>query len=500
MSLQQVHLRINDAATGKPTPVRLRVTDAAGNYYPPHGHAAEFPTGVGEYVGGDLLLDGKRWAYIDGSCEIALPPGELVIEATKGPNYRPLREIVILPVGKLALRFSIDCPVDWRRGRLFSGDTRAHFMTPHAALLEAEAEDLAVVNLLAKESPFRGEDGQTYMVRSNLHAFSGQRPCLEADIHLVAVNTLNTHPVLGKLALLNCHRTIHPLSFGGSDQSDDWSLADWCSQCHRKSGLVVWADAFGSKVGHAGEALANAILGDIDALELDPHDPSRVRAWYHLLNSGVRLPIVGGSGKDSNRTPLGIVRTYAHLQNNNSLPYSAWIEAVRRTFSYSAWIEAVRGGRTFVTTGPIPTLHLQGQGEGTVHYRAPGATLFRIHFLAYSLEPIERIEVLANGAVIATGDGKEVFLDVDLPTGGWLAARCWQGGRIVAHTSPQYVHVSDISPPVDSAAVAFLDGHLTRARSWVENEGRFQKPKSREKLLGIFDAARDKLNASALRR
>src|SRR5262245_48175074 len=97
MPLQQVHLRVNDAATGRPTPVRLRVTDAAGTYYPPHGHAAEFPTGPGEDVGGNLMLSRDRWAYVDGTCEIAVPPGELTIEAKKGPEYTPLRETVYVP-------------------------------------------------------------------------------------------------------------------------------------------------------------------------------------------------------------------------------------------------------------------------------------------------------------------------------------------------------------------------------------------------------------------
>src|SRR5262245_19863229 len=105
MPLQQVHLRVNDAATGWPTPVRLRVTDAAGNYYPPHGHPAEFPIGRGEDVGGNVMIGRERWTYIDGSCEIGLPPGELTIEATKGPEYKPLRETLHLPAGKLALRF-----------------------------------------------------------------------------------------------------------------------------------------------------------------------------------------------------------------------------------------------------------------------------------------------------------------------------------------------------------------------------------------------------------
>ncbi|HEX4591448.1 MAG TPA: hypothetical protein VH120_16045, partial [Gemmataceae bacterium] len=90
--LQQVHFRINDAATGKPTPVRLRVTDAAGNYYAPYGRSTEFATGVGEDVGGNLLVGRERWTYIDGTCEIGVPPGELTIQATKGPEYKPLRQ------------------------------------------------------------------------------------------------------------------------------------------------------------------------------------------------------------------------------------------------------------------------------------------------------------------------------------------------------------------------------------------------------------------------
>src|SRR5919197_1123252 len=97
MALQTVHLRINDAATGQPTPVRLRVTDAAGTYYAPFGRAAEFAHGPNEDVGGNLLVHRDRWTYIDGTCEIAVPPGELTVEVRKGPEYRPLHERVSLP-------------------------------------------------------------------------------------------------------------------------------------------------------------------------------------------------------------------------------------------------------------------------------------------------------------------------------------------------------------------------------------------------------------------
>ena len=47
MSLQQVHLRINDAATGQPTPVRLGITDADGTHYASSGRLTEFARGAG---------------------------------------------------------------------------------------------------------------------------------------------------------------------------------------------------------------------------------------------------------------------------------------------------------------------------------------------------------------------------------------------------------------------------------------------------------------------
>ena len=87
-----VHVRVTDAATGRPTPVRIRFSGRNGEYYPPLGRAREFPIGRAEDVGGQLYLDGKRFAYINGECEVPLPTGvPLSIEISKGPLYLPIR-------------------------------------------------------------------------------------------------------------------------------------------------------------------------------------------------------------------------------------------------------------------------------------------------------------------------------------------------------------------------------------------------------------------------
>src|SRR5262249_13646535 len=149
-----------------------------------------------------------------------------------------------------------------------AGDVRAHELTPRAAALEGAASGLSVVQLLARQRP--AFDGEPPAI-TGLLDFSGSEPALEAYGCQVAVNTLNEHPVLGTAALLNSHRPVFPLRFGGPDQADDWSIADWCDQGHRKTGLVVWPDLPRFTLEHPqGEALAALILGKIDAYEVGP--------------------------------------------------------------------------------------------------------------------------------------------------------------------------------------------------------------------------------------
>jgi hypothetical protein len=89
--MQTVHVRVNDAATGRPTPCRLRITGPDGTYYAPFGRLAEFATNMGVDVGGNVLIEHEAHAYIDGTCEVSLPPGRLTVTVSKGPEYIPLR-------------------------------------------------------------------------------------------------------------------------------------------------------------------------------------------------------------------------------------------------------------------------------------------------------------------------------------------------------------------------------------------------------------------------
>jgi hypothetical protein len=479
-----VHLRINDAATGKPTPVRLRVTGPDGTTFAPFGRFAEFATGRNEDVGGHLMLGRERWCYIDGSCEVKLPAGvPLRLQATKGPEYTPLGETVTLGPGQMSLRLAIERRTDSRVEGWYSGDTRCHFLPPHAALLEAAAEDLDVVNLLACAQPLPSLDGTAYPSAPHLTAFSGQAAALESHGRLVAVNTLNAHPVLGKVGLLYSHRPVFPLAFGG-DELDDWSVCDWCDQCHRKGGLTVWVDAFrpaGGLVG--GEALVAAILGKIDAIEEDGRGRQPVLPWvYALWNAGIILPLVGGSGKDSNRIPLGRLRTYARLGPGEPL-------------SYKSWINAVRGGRTFVTDGPLIDFEVDGRGPGEAVELT--GTEVRVRASAQSPFALNGLELLWNGEVVAAGpEGFDLVLPVT--ESGWMAVRCLRtDGPGYAHTSPVVVRFRGNPPRPRAEAAAMLARAVESTREWGETVGRFDTPKTKQHLLDLCRQASDRLVAES---
>ncbi|MFO0824128.1 MAG: hypothetical protein U0792_13610 [Gemmataceae bacterium] len=464
-----VHLRINDSQTGKPTPVRVRIAASDGTHFMPLGRSVEFPTGRNEAVGGCLKLGGERWFYTDGSCEVPLPGGvPLRVQATKGPGYHPLDETVTLGPGQLTLRLVLRRWEGGSESGWLSVDMRSHFLSPHDAVLEAAAEGIDVVNLLATVQPFPSLDGTAYQTVPNLTAFSGQTATLERHGTAVIVNTLNTHPVLGKVGLLHSHRPVFPLTFGG-DEPDDWGICDWCDQCHRKGGLTVWVDAFEPAGGiMGGEALVAAILGKIDAIEV----PTATRKvpllpWvYTLWNAGVLVPLVGSSGKDSNKTLLGAMRTIVRLDDTSP--------PVATGGASGGWVAAIRAGRTVATSGP--------RIDFTVSRSA-------MHAAVSSLTRGWELELIANGQVVVSGvdPGSQTpaTLASTFGTNCWVAARVRAANGAFAHTSP----VAAGTPTRTPEAVAALRKLIEQTREWAMQHGQYANTKRREQLLARCDEA-----------
>ena len=480
--MRTVHLRFN-APDGRPTPARFTVTDAAGTPFAPLGRSVEFPAGRGEAVGGSLLLGRERWFYTAGSCEIPLPTGvPLRIRAAKGPEFRPLDAPVTLGPGQLALRYTLTRERDFRGEGFESADARCHFVSTDSALLEAAAEGLGLAQLLAFDYRMASFDGHTYATTPGLDSFTGQSARASGGTR-VAVGTLNMHPVLGRVSLLFTHRPVFPLSYGAPESPDDWGVSAWCEQARRKGGLAVWADPY--QLPHGGETLVALVNGLIDAIEVttSPRRVPLLPAWYRLLNAGLRAPLVGASGKDSNRVPLGSTRTLAKL-------------AAGAASGLESWVEATRAGRTAATTGPHVWLAANGAQPGDT---LPAGESVSCRAEAWSLTPFAKLELVHDGRVVAAVPAAEsegvttARLDHDLTPAhaGWLAARLALPTGF-AHTSA--IPVTGEPSPSRATARAALRRSLAESRAWMQTVAVVAGEARRDKLLAAWGEAEGRLS------
>lgn len=235
MSLQVVHLRINDASTRQPTPVRLRLTDEVGRYYAPLGRLlnAEAIHRANPFHGGNVLVDGEEFAYIPGACEVLLPAGPIRVQVCKGPRFVPLDEIVERPAGKMAYRFEIQERSDWPWRDWKLADLLVRNLSPKAAALMGAAEGLDLVHLVAEQSV----TGEVLL----LDDYSGEGLAAELAGCEVQVGTLNHGGKAGDLVLFNTHRIVFPLRLDAPG-FEHYGLVDWLHQAQRKAGMAFYLD------------------------------------------------------------------------------------------------------------------------------------------------------------------------------------------------------------------------------------------------------------------
>ena len=493
-----VRVQLIDPHTGEELPARIRFTAADGRYLPPVGHRDEVNPGFYEDPGADLVLGSSTYAYVPGEFEIDLPRGVVEVEVVAGFSRRPLRARLEIDPATRELRLPLEPALDLPAGRWISADSHVHFLSPSTALLQAAAEDVQLVNLLAAQW------GDLFTNVTDLPWGSSQDP---DGRHLITVGTENRQNVLGHLALLGARRATTPFASGGPPEGRlagalSVLLADWADRCRAAGGLVVAAH-FPLPYSEIG---ADILAGKIDAIEsqaLSPglDDPAVVE-WYRFLSLGERLPIVAGTDKMSAEVPIGAVRTFTHLLDD-------------RPLSFAGWADAVRAGRTFVSSGPILELAVDGHGPGDV-VRLSSAGRVSVSVVARASQAvINVVELVVNGRVVAaTGPTSLGTLEqridetIEVRAGSWIAARCRSASEIqsafttsmAAHTSPVYVEVDGaplVPAPDDAASVAQV---IEGARTWVAGLAAVAQPAERQRMVRFFDASLELLRRRMLER
>ena len=105
--------------------------------------------------------------------------------------------------------------------------------------------------------------------------------------------------------------------------------------------------------------------------------------YYALLNSGFRLRPTAGTASGVHPVALGFGRVYVHLGSE---------------FSYERWIEGLDDGRSFVTTGPMLDVRVNGRLPGREFAKSSSEdAAYRLTGWIRSSTPVTSIEVRRCG-------------------------------------------------------------------------------------------------------
>jgi hypothetical protein len=340
----------------------------------------------------------------------------------------------------------------------WSGDSHVHFLSTPGAQLEQRGEDLRVVNLL---------QAQWGALFTNTEDFSGRPSVIDGGGYVTYVGQENRQHVLGHTILWGLKEPVMPWSSDGPDEAElggalDATLSDWADRTHAQGGTVVAAHFPNPN----GEPAVLVATGRADAVEMLAHSDDAVLEYYRYLNSGYRLPLVGGTDKMSSAVPVGLYRTYARLDEE---------------FSYEAWCRAVRAGRTFLSGGPLLTLSADGREPGDT-VELSGAGTVSVHAGVRSIFPLRSLEVVRNGEVVMRAEangGRQAEISGELRVDGnsWIACRAFGvdyhldewGRRVFAHTSPVYVACGGVWTMTSPEGIRYMRTLVEGAREYVRH-------------------------------
>ena len=423
---------------------------------------------------------------------VDLPPGVYTFTVERGKEYRPLVKRMEINNENKRVRLPLTRWVDMSRRGWFSGDTHVH--RPLADLANVMlAEDLNVAFPLtywvtkAFTPPAQGDKNldagkPAELIRVDpTHVIWPRNTEWEIftvgnqNHHLGAVFALGHRaaftqgaPPVGPIAeqarregaLLDLDKHDWPWSMAIVPlmNVDLYELANnhiWRTEF----AFSKWSGAAENFVGLPGERWEGSEREWIE---------DGFRNYYVLLNCGFRLRPSAGTANGVHPVPLGFGRVYVECP---------------RGFSYEAWWQGLNQGRSFVTTGPMLIVQVDGQQPGARVTMKPGKTR-RVEIAAtvISDQPVETVEIIVNGQVAhrfapesSRGEGGERKFrrKLELAGSSWIAVRCWEpraGGRIrFAHTAPWFFDVPDAPLRPSREEIEFL---CQRVREQIERSSK----------------------------
>ena len=495
--------------TGKAVSSRISITDERGKFYAPldawiQADDARFANQSFE----------SHYFHYDGPVQLMVPKSKIFINVSHGPEYEIVKTEVdvqqqhgpiIVTLKKLVLPESF--------GSWWSGDVHVHMNyggryrnTPAHLIQQAKAENLNFVYNLIVNKEQRIIDYPYFSTSPDLLSTD--------EVKLLHGQEFHTS-YWGHLGLLGLNDHLILPDYSGYPQTAVESLFPnnnfIADRAHEQNGLVGYVHPFeqaelfpDQSPTLTNELPVEAALGKVDYYEVigfAEHKASEY-VWYKLLSCGFRIPAAAGTDAMANyaslRGPVGMNRVYVKGYG---------------PLDHKLFEQNLKAGKSFVTNGPMVGFNVEKSGPGDSLTISPkGQKLSYSGFVRSSI-PVEYVEVVLNGEVVAThsGSGSVKSLDVSgsvqVRGPGWMLFRAWSKNPhpdlpdmyAYASTNPIYIQQPGKTLQSKSSAEFFLKW-LNRLEAATKSNTHYRSDEEKEIILSDIAKAKKVFEAQFLTR
>ena len=446
-----LRIAVTDSA-GAGLPARISVTGPDGRGFGPDGVMLHADDGFDR----SLRPFEPTYFHAGGPIELSLPAGRYTVLVSRGLEYRSVsREVTVTGGARTGLSFRLTRLLDLPGLGWWSGDLHVHMNYGGAYRMDvprlrgqAEAEDLHVVENLIVNKEQRIPDLAEFR--------AGGRPDPRSTARTVIRHDEEFHTSYwGHTGHLGLTRNLILPNYAGYANTaaaslfpDNGTVFDLAHAQGGVSGYVHPFDEAPDPTAPLTHALpVDVALGKVDYLEVLGFSDhlATAKVWYRLLNTGFRLPAGAGTDAMTNfaslHGPLGLNRVFVHSGPR---------------LDYAAWLAALKAGRTFASNGPLLRFSINRREPGDELRFPAGVHQLSARVSLRSNVPVERLEIVANGVVVARipleRDSTRADAVIPLPVtrSGWFTLRAWSShshpgvldNYPFATTSPIYVTVA----------------------------------------------------------
>ncbi len=428
--------------SGHTTPVRVLLTDSDGKAAPlPHEVIAVMYGRNDNAEGYGYQPDSSF--YVDGKFSVKLEPGNYNLFFSKGYEYLSQRHKFSIKSGEnLSLNYKLKRWINMPKRGWYSADDHIHIRrSPRENPLILKwiaAEDIHVGALLQM-----GDFWTTYFVQYSW----GKDGVYQEEKRMLTSGQEEPRT----------HEIGHTISLAADDfvrYSDDYYLYDHVfDRVHELDGLTGYAHQGMLFHGYRGMTM-DVLQKKVDFLELlqfcTDGGPLLLDHYYFFLDLGFKLTATAGSdfpwcgktprfGGDVKGSQIGNARFYTFIEDE---------------LSFDNWKENFKAGHTFVSSGPVIDLKINGKlpGDNLIISAGEEVVISVEAFGNKDQIPLKNLEIIGHGKVIESvvaddpnqsAEHLVINMKLNIEKGIWIAARCEAGPVQVAHTTPIYITVGD---------------------------------------------------------